>query len=191
VINAALRRAPAVPLAASVVSSCLDPERRPEDVRFALAWTRSPQALTRDERRGALAGITGHVAESAVEVLLDDLGYHAVHDFVGPGRHGIDLLMLGPDAGHMLAIEVKGTLRPGHVPRLTRRAVAQMSAEWIDKTDNPGMAEWDLRSEDVYAAVIAVNFADMVVRAVVSVDLERWSPVASLEEIAGAAPSQP
>lgn len=62
-----------------------------------------------------------------------------------------------------------------------------MSADWIDKADNPGMAEWDLQSDDVYAAVIAVNFADMWLRAVVSSDLESWRPVAPLEGIADVA----
>jgi hypothetical protein len=27
-----------------------------------------------------------------------------------------------------------------------------MSAAWMDKADNPGMAAWDLQSEDVYGA---------------------------------------
>lgn len=183
-VNAALRRAPALALDGSVVSGCLDLGERPEDQRFAIAWARSLAALARHERRGALAGVTGHVAESVVEILLADVGYHPVHDFAGPGRHGVDLLMLGPACDHMLAVEVKGTLRARHVPSLSRRAVAQMSAAWIDKADNPGMAEWGLRSDDVHAAVIAVNFADMLLRAVVSSDLERWHPVASLAELA-------
>lgn len=72
--------------------------------------------------------------------------------------------MLSPAADHVLAIEVKGTLRPGVVPRLSRRAVLQMSAAWMDKADNPGMAEWDLQSEDVSGAAVAVNFADMTLR---------------------------
>ena len=93
--------------------------------------------------------------------------------------------MLSPETDHLLAIEVKGTLRAGCVPRLSRRAAAQMSGAWIDKADNPGMAEWDLRSADVYGAVVAVNFADMLVRAVVSDDFQRWSSLASLHDIAG------
>ena len=189
-INAALRAAPAIALDGSTVSGCLDFKERPGDLLFAVAWTRSLHGLAAHERTGALAGVTGHVAESVVELLLAEIGYHPVHDFIGPGRHGIDLLMLSPDADHVLAIEVKGTLRAGCVPRLSRRAVQQMSAAWVDQTDNPGMAEWDLQSEDVYAAVIAVNFADMELRAAVSDDFERWSPVALLEhllEVAGPA----
>ena len=190
-INVALGRAPAVGLEASVVSGCLDLERRPQDLPFAIAWTRSLAALPPGQRRGALAGVTGHVAESVVEILLVDLGYHPIHHFIGPGRHGIDLLMLSPECKDVLAIEVKGTLRAGHVPRLSRRAVAQMSAAWIDKADNPGMGEWELNSDDVYAAVVAVNFADMWVRAAVSSDLERWRPVASLDDLAGVVRDRP
>jgi hypothetical protein len=93
------------------------------------------------------------------------------------------------DADHVLAIEVKGTLRPGCVPRLSRRAVAQMSAAWIDKADNPGMAAWELQSDDVSAAVIAVNFADMTLRAVVSDDFRRWLQVALLEDLGGSCSS--
>jgi hypothetical protein len=185
VVNVALRRAPAVALQASVVSRCLDLDKRPQDVLFAIAWARSLPALARHERRGALSGVTGHVAESVVEILLADLGYHPLHHFVGPGRHGIDLLMLAPGCDHVLAIEVKGTLRPRHVPRLSRSAVAQMSAVWVDKADNPGMVGWELHSDDIYAAVIAVNFADMLLRAAVSGDFDRWRPVGALEELAG------
>jgi hypothetical protein len=60
-----------------------------------------------------------------------------------------------------------------------------MSAVWVDKADNPGMAEWELHSDDIYAAVIAVNFADMLLRAAVSSDFDRWRPVGALEELAG------
>lgn len=183
-INAAIRRAPPIALEASVVSGCLDPAERPQDVPFAIAWSRSLSALASHERGGALAGVTGHVAESVVEILLAELGYDSVHHFVGPGRHGIDLLMLAPARDHVLAIEVKGTLRPGYVPRLSRSAATQMSAEWINKADNPGMAEWDLRSDDVYAAVITINFGDMWSRAAISSDLDSWHPVGSLEELA-------
>ena len=38
-------------------------------------------------------------------------------------------------------------------------------------------------SADVYGAVIAVNFADMAVRAVASDDFVAWRPVAFLAEL--------
>lgn len=186
-INDALRSAPPISLDRKSVSGCLDPEQRPGDVTFAVAWTRSLHALAPHERAGALAGITGHVAESVVELMLTNVGYHPIHHFVGPGRHGVDLLMLSPATDHVLAIEVKGTLRAGCVPRLSRRAQEQMSAAWVDKIDNPAMAEWELQSEDVYAAVISVNFADMTLRAAVSVDFVHWRPIAGLADLAVAA----
>jgi len=182
-INAALRSAPAIKLDRSVVEACLDVER-PGDARFHTAWAGSLAALARDQRSGALAGVTGHVAESVVEALLADEGWHPVWHFTGAGRHGVDLLMLSPEADRVLAIEVKGTLRARHVPRLSRRATLQMSAAWVDKADNPGMAEWELQSADVYGAVIAVNFADMTVRALLSDDFACWRPVATLAELA-------
>ena len=185
-INVALRSAPPLALARSAVEECLDLDRS-VDLRFHTAWTRSLGALERHERGGALAGVTGHVAESVVEVLLADVGYHPVWHFTGPGRHGVDLLMASPTLDHVLAIEVKGSLRARSVPRLSRRAVMQMSAAWVDKRDNPGMAEWELQSADVYGAVIAVSFAEMVVRAIVSEDFERWRGVAALEDLASVA----
>lgn len=184
VINAALRLAPAVALDGPTVSCCLDVARRPADLPFAIAWTRSLDALASNERRGALAGVTGHVAESVVELLLAERGYHPVHDFPGPGRHGVDLLMLAPELDHLVAIEVKGSLCPGRVARMSLRAAEQMSSAWVDKRDNPGMAGWGLQSADVYGAVVAVNFADMTLRAVVSDDFERWWAVASMDAVA-------
>ena len=59
-----------------------------------------------------------------------------------------------------------------------------MSAAWVDKRDNPGMAEWQLQSADVYGAVIAVSFAEMAVRAIVSEDFAHWRAVAALEDLA-------
>lgn len=92
-----------------------------------------------------------------METLLVDDGCHPIWHLTGPGRHGVDLVVLTPAGDAVVAIEVKATLRPGHVPRLSRREVEQMSAAWADKADNPGMANWDLRSADVYGAVVAIN----------------------------------
>ena len=102
--------------------------------------------------------------------------------FTGPGRHGVDLLVLTP-AGQMVAVEVKGTLRSGRWPRLSRRDLMQMSAAWIDKRDNPGMAEWDLGSEDVYGMVVAVNFPDRALRIAVTADFEHLHPVSALDDV--------
>ena len=39
-----------------------------------------------------------------------------------------------------------------------------MSGAWVDKADNPGMANWELHSEDIYGAMALVNFAAMAYR---------------------------
>jgi hypothetical protein len=90
------------------------------------------------------------------EVLLAEQGWYVLWHFTGPGRHGVDLVLLTPD-DHVVAVEVKGTLVAGRIPRLFRRELAQMSAEWVDKADNPAMAELRLDSADVYGAVVAVT----------------------------------
>jgi hypothetical protein len=94
--------------------------------------------------------VTGHVAESVVELLLAEVGYQLLWHFTGPGRHGVDLIVLCPAGERVVAVEVKGTLRPQYWPRLSRRELLQMSGAWVDKADNPGMANWELRSDDVY-----------------------------------------
>jgi hypothetical protein len=96
--------------------------------------------------------------------------------------------MLCPAADRVFAIEVKGTLHAGRVPRLSKRAVAQMSAAWVDKADNPGMAGWGLQSDDVDGAVVAVNFADMVLRAIVTADFATWLALASVEDLSAVRP---
>src|SRR5207248_8099951 len=88
--------ASALPLERSMVATCLDPDNRPGDATFQEAFERSLTALRSAERRGALGGVTGHVAESVVETLLEGVGWTPVWHFLGPGRHGVDLLLLGP-----------------------------------------------------------------------------------------------
>jgi hypothetical protein len=136
-----------------------------------------------EKRRGALAGVTGHVAESAVEVLLEELGWVPVWHFVGPGRHGVDLLLLGPNAERLYAVEVKGTLRPGRWLRLTRAELTQMDVEWLDKPDNPAMREWGVASEDVYGAIVLVNFHDLLCKVALTSDFKTWRPIERPEQL--------
>lgn len=42
--------------------------------------------------------------------------------------------------------------------------LAQMSAPWVDKADNPAMSELGLHSSDVYGAIVAINFTDLIWR---------------------------
>ena len=175
-----LRQANAVPIAPDVVADCLDLDRA-ADSMFERGWRAGPACLAHAERC-AIAGITGHVAESVTEVVLDALEWRVLWHFTGPGRHGVDLVFLTPD-DNVVAVEVKGTLVPGRVPRLSRRELVQMSAAWVDKADNPGMAELGLASDDVYGAVVAVNFADLTWRAAMTDDFVVLHPVERLEQL--------
>jgi hypothetical protein len=72
------------------------------------------------------AGLAG---SGGVAVRLVERGHELLWQFTGPGRHGVDVVVLGPD-GRVVGIEVKGTLRPGQVPRLviavSARAIASL-----------------------------------------------------------------
>jgi hypothetical protein len=164
------------------VSSCLD-ETAELDCRFSLAWTQSLKALPKAHRSGALPGVTGHVAESVVELILDEHGYVPLAHHPSAGRHGVDLVMLHLPSDMVFAIEVKGTLRRGHIPRLTRGELAQMSHAWIDKRDNPAMRGSDLDSSDVYGAVAAVNFIDMTSRFALTNNFARFRPVERMRQL--------
>ncbi len=178
----ALRQATAFPVDTATVSDCLDPSSTADSL-FARAWRSGPASLTHAERC-AVAGITGHLAESVTEILLDQFEWRPLWHFTGPGRHGIDLALLTPD-GNIVAAEVKGTLVARRIPRLTHRELAQMSAEWVDKANNPGMAELGLRSTDVYGAVSVINFADMTWRIALTANFSALHPVTHAEQLTG------
>lgn len=181
-LEEALRVAAVMPVPVDVVMSCmLD---RPSDAIFHHAFDHGLASLPPAKRSGALASTTGHIAESVVSVLLKDLGFFVVWHFTGSGAHGVDLVELSPDARHVLAIEVKGTLRPHYWPRLTKGELTQFSAAWLDKDDNPGMAEWSLGSADVFGAVVLVNFADRLWKAAVTAEFQLFLPIASTDELA-------
>jgi len=184
-VSAALTFAELLDLEASLVESCLDTSRWQTDETFLRAWRGGLTALAPGERVGRLAGVTGHVGESAIELILDGLGYAMLWHFTGPlsGGHGVDLLVLSPD-GKLVVIEVKSTLRLGRWPRLSRAELRQMSSSWLDKIDNPGMANWELDSEDVYRAVMVVNFASRQWRCVLTADFVTAHHVTTLTQLA-------
>lgn len=161
--------------------SCLDTESV-RDRLFARGWRSGPSGLTSPDR-AAIAGVTGHVAESVIEVVLEPLGWSPLWHMTGPGRHGVDLVLLAP-GGLVVAIEVKGTLVSGRIPRLSAGELAQMSAAWVDKVDNPGMAELALASSDVYGGVAIVNFADLTWRVARTLDFLAFEPVAAQKQLA-------
>lgn len=181
--RAALRASLAIPIDHPTVAACLD-EGDEFDRRFTLAWTRSLEALPKAQRTRALPGVTGHVAESVVEVIRIEHGYVPVAHHASAGRHGVDLLMLHLSSDMVFAFEVKGTLRKRHVPRLTRGELTQMSGAWIDKRDNPAMRGADLDSADVYGAVAAINFIDMTIRFALTSDFARFLPVERVDQLA-------
>jgi len=64
-----MRQSTTFPIDAVVVGDCLDPASATGSL-FARAWRSGPASLTRAEKC-AVAGATGHIAESVTEVLLD------------------------------------------------------------------------------------------------------------------------
>jgi hypothetical protein len=176
-----LRDATPFALDAALVESCLTD--KPVDAVFRAAFRESLSSVPRDARSGALAGTTGHIAESVIEVVLNELGYAPLWHFTGPGGHGIDLAMLSPAMDRVIVLEVKGTLSPRRLPRLTRGELAQLSDAWIDKRDNPGMANLEMTSEDVYGAMAIVQFAERNYRIGLSADFATLHPVVSLDQL--------
>jgi hypothetical protein len=179
--NEALRAAAVIAIERSVVIELLGSCDR--DAGFSGAFNHGLAVLDRADRGGALSGVTGHVAESVIEVILVEHGWIPVWHFVGPGRHGADLLMLGPGAERLFAVEVKGTLRPRRWPRLRRAELTQMYAPWLDKLENPAMQEWGVQSADVYGAVAAVNFHEDAYKLVLTPDFERCHPIQEVGQL--------
>jgi hypothetical protein len=178
--NAALRAATPFPIQREVVAGCLMPEQA-GDVLFNRGWTTGLSALTRAERC-TMAGTTGHIGESVVEILLDELGWHVLWHFDRPGRHGVDLVFLTSDQD-VIAVEVKATLIDGRTSRITRREIEQMSTVWLDKADNPGMTELSMTSDDIYGGVVNVNFADMMWRIAVTRNFGEFKPITGIDHL--------
>src|ERR1017187_10065993 len=176
-----MRQSATFPIDVALVGGCLDPASATDSV-FAKAWQSGAASLSSAERCG-VAGVTGHVAESVTEVLLDRLDWRVLWHFTAPRRHGVDLVFLTPD-DKIAVVEVKGTLVAGRIPRLSRREITQMSAAWVDKANNPGMSELGLQSADIYGAVAVINFADMTWRMALTADFSALSPVIRVEQLA-------
>ena len=180
-LREAVRITQALPLPMEVVTSCL--LDREQDQTFRKALEHGLATIAPAMRRGALGGVTGHVAESVVAVLLEQLGYFVVWQFVGPGAHGVDLLELSPDTNRLLAVEVKGTLRPRRWPSLSKGELNQFTPGWLDKRDNPGMFEWNIESDDVYGGIFLINFADRLWKAVLTNEFGVFHPISSPDDL--------
>jgi hypothetical protein len=181
--SAALRQASPIEIASSTVVACLNLDDE-ADQHFELAWRSRLGGGNGRLGGGALSGTTGHIAESVVEISLAERGYVPLAHHPGPGRHGVDLLMLHFTTELVVAFEVKGTLRRGFVPRLTRGDLAQMSSAWLDKPDNPAMTSSALRSEDIFGAVAVLNFPDLTLRVAFTGDFANFRPVLGKTELA-------
>jgi hypothetical protein len=175
--RAAIRAAPELPLPRDVVETCLG-----DDELFRRAWRDGLGSLAPAERRGRLCVDIGSIAEGVATLLLRDAGLDVFAQMVEHGVHGVDALALAPD-GSVLAVEVKGTLRAGTIPRLGRSARRQMSVEWLDDPRNPAMAEWDLHALDIYGAIAVVDFTRVAWRAAVTSDYECFTPVQTPEQL--------
>jgi hypothetical protein len=184
-LRPALRAATCFALDPELVDTCLDDQRDRFDALFRRARDVGLSGLPRSERSGHLWRVVGEVAESVAELVLGDVGYHAFWHITDPGAHGVDLLFLSPDES-VLAVEVKGTLRAGAIPRLTPSRLRQMSRDWLNQPNNPAMREWNLQAEDIYGGVMVVDLAMPAWRIALSADFETYVPVlepAQLEAI--------
>lgn len=157
-----------------MIASCIDTGREPDAV-FARA-RRDGLAGVDGSLRGLLARVTGEVAESVAELLFAEFGYSVFWQITTPGVRGVDLLLLAPDE-LVLALEVKGTLRPGSIPRLTPSRLRQMSRDWLSDPANPGMIDWSLTADDLYAGVMVVDLARAEFRLAFSHDFDTYTPV--------------
>lgn len=171
--TASLRAAHPFHIADADIAALLGHDKR--DALFVRGWEEGSKRLTRRER-SAVAGVTGHIAESAAEEVLTKRGWYPLWHFATTGGHCVDLVMLSPDE-KIVAVEVKGTVVAGRIPRRSRRELGQMSSEWIDKPDNPGIANVGVESADVYGAVMVVNFADRQWRVALTADFVGFRPV--------------
>ena len=169
-----------IPVPAATVAECVN-VANPADALFVRVRERGLVATPLAERRG-LARVTGAVAESVAEILLAEVGVAVFWHVVSEGVHGVDLLLLTPDES-VLALEVKGTLRPGVIPRLTPSRLRQMSRAWLNGPDNPGMAEWEFEADDLYAGVMVVDLALDTARVAVSSDFDAYLPLRDLAEL--------
>jgi hypothetical protein len=179
----ALSMATMLPIDDQVVVGCLDIERFRGDSIFARAYRYGLKSVP-PANRGALNGVTGHVAESVIEALLSDLGYAMLWHFTGPlsGGHGVDLIALASD-NRIVAVEVKATLRPGRWPRPSRGELDQFTSDWLSKTDNPGMRNWDLTGDNVWGLIAVVNFAQRGCRFALTSNFRSAVPATTIDDL--------
>jgi hypothetical protein len=178
-LRQALRAAGEISIPSESIAGCVGTDAA--DQLFDRARRSGLSALALNQRRG-LNRVTGEVAESVAEILLAEIGLSVFWHLTTPGAHGVDLLFLGPDES-VLALEVKGTLRRGAIPRLTPSRLRQMSREWLNGPDNPAMGEWALEADDLYAGAIVIDLISATARMAVSEDFDTFVGVDALEQL--------
>lgn len=179
----ALWQAMPIPVERPLVDRCLDPISLRDD-EFRRAWLESMAGKRSARLPGSLSPTTGHVAESITSAILNEFGFELIWQLTGPGAHGVDLIMLDPAGSNLVAWEVKGTLRRSGLPRLRGRERRQMGEDWLDKADNPGMAEWKFRSGDVLGGIAVVRFPQMELRLAVTGDYLAFVPIRDIDMLA-------
>lgn len=179
-LRPALRAATPFPIREEWIAGCIGTDAA--DILFQAARAGGLASLDPARRSGHLARVTGEVAESVATIFLDDLGYSLFWQLVNAGARGVDLLLLAPDEA-VLALEVKGTLRAGAIPRLTASVRRQMSREWLNGPDNPAMADWELEADDLYSGVTIVDLATAHLRFAVSSNFETYLSITDLAEL--------
>lgn len=105
--------------------------------RFERARIQGLNTIDRDQCSGHLARVIGEVAEAVAEIVLAEHGYNLFWQITTASVRGVDLLFLSPDDS-MLALEVKGTLRSGPIPRLTPSRLRQVRAETLGRATAGG-----------------------------------------------------
>jgi hypothetical protein len=83
----------------------------------------------------------------------------------------------------IIVFEVKGTLRPNRLPTLVRGELKQLSAAWVDKKDNPGMATLEVESSDVYGGMAVVQFAERSYRIALTSGFESLHPITRIDQL--------
>ena len=177
--RAALRAAVEFALPRAHVTSCL---RRGEDQLFRRAWRDGIDSLTLAERRGRLCVEIGWIAESLPRCCSENFGSTCSLRSSLRVSTALTCLPFTPD-GEALALEVKGTLRSGTIPRFSRGADRQMSVAWLNQQTNPAMTHWRLDALDVYGAITVIDFARGTWRAALTADHEYFVPVRSVNQL--------
>lgn len=145
----------------------LDRDRVFVAVQPASSWRSSVTSTVGLVRSSRVDGIADTAAASAMCRLAESVVVSCLDTEFARGR------LFAPGRR---PIEVKGTVVPGRAPRLSAGELAQMSAAWVDRVDNPAMAEVGLANSDVYGGVAIVNFVDLTWKATLTGDFLAFEP---------------